>query len=55
MFGFIEDLAKAAVSVVTLPVAIVADVVTLGNDSYTEDALNDVVDNLKNAIKPDAK
>ena len=30
MFGLIESLAKAAVGVVTLPVAVVADVITLG-------------------------
>ena len=30
MFGMIESLAKAAAAVVTVPVALVADVVTLG-------------------------
>lgn len=30
MFGMIESLAKAAAAVVTVPVAVVADVVTLG-------------------------
>lgn len=30
MFGMLESLAKAAVAVVTVPVAVVADVVTLG-------------------------
>lgn len=30
MFGLIEGLAKAAVGVVTIPVAVVADAVTLG-------------------------
>jgi hypothetical protein len=59
MFGFLEDIAKAAVSVVTLPVAVVADVVTLGGelndkrgDTYTEDAISDVMGNLKNATTP---
>lgn len=61
MFGFIESLAKAAVSVVTVPVAVVADVITLGgslNDKdqpYTADALEDLVDNLKDATKPDRR
>lgn len=59
MFGMIESLAKAAVAVVTVPVAVVADVVTLGgslNDKdqpYTADAVSDLFENLKNATKPD--
>lgn len=58
MFGFIEDLAKAAVSVVTVPVAVVADVVTLGgsltdkDEPYTAIAVSDLVKNLENATKP---
>lgn len=59
MFGFLEDIAKAAVTVATLPVAVVADVVTLGGelndkggDTYTEDNLADLMDNIKNATTP---
>jgi len=56
MFG---DLFKAVVGVITVPVAIVADVVTLGGvltdkgQTYTADAVSDVVKNLENATKPD--
>lgn len=59
MFGMIESLAKAAASVVTVPVAVVADVVTLGgsltdkDQPYTADAVGDLVDNLKDATKPE--
>lgn len=58
MFGMFEDLAKAALSVVTVPVSVVADVVTLGgaltdkDESYTLEALSDLLDNLKNATTP---
>lgn len=59
MFGLIEGLAKAAMGVVTIPVAVVADAVTLGgslNDKqspYTADAVADVVKNLQNATNPE--
>jgi hypothetical protein len=58
MFGMLESLAKAAVGVVTVPVALVADVVTLGGACtdrerpYTADAVSDVVKNLEDAAKP---
>ena len=58
MFGLLESLAKAAVAVVTVPVAIVADVVTLGgsltekDQPYTADAVGDLVDNLRDATRP---
>jgi len=61
MFGMLESLAKAAVAVVTVPVAVVADVVTLGgsltdkDQPYTADAVGDLVDNLKDATRPDRK
>ncbi len=61
MFGMIESIAKAAVAVVTVPVAVVADVVTLGgaltdkDQPYTADAASDLVDNLKDATKPERK
>jgi len=57
----IESLAKAAAAVVTVPVAVVADVVTMGgvltdkDQPYTADAVGDLVDNLKDATKPDRK
>ena len=57
----LESLAKAAVAVVTVPVAVVADVVTLGgsltdkDQPYTADAVGDLVDNLKDATRPDRK
>lgn len=58
MFGLLEDLTKAAVSVVKLPVAVVADAVTLGGSltdqrkPYTAQAAEDLVKNLDNASKP---
>jgi hypothetical protein len=58
MFGFLEDVVKAATAVVTVPVGIVADVVTLGGaltdkqDTYTGEALSDFIANLGNAAKP---
>ena len=59
MFGLIQSLAKAAVGVVTLPVAVVADVITLGgaltdkDEPYTASAASDIVKNLSDATKPD--
>lgn len=58
MFGFLESLAKAATAVVTVPVAVVADVVTLGgaltdkDEPYTATAVSDFVQNLEDAAKP---
>lgn len=58
MFGMLESLAKAAVGVVTVPVAVVADVVTLGgsltdkDEPYTASAVSDVVQNLADATNP---
>jgi hypothetical protein len=58
MFGFIESLAKAALGIVTVPIAIVADVVTLGGTvidkdrPFTADAVSDVVKNLEDATSP---
>jgi hypothetical protein len=51
-----ESLLKAVVGVVTLPVAAVADVVTLGGtlsnqDSYTATAAKNVLKNLEEATK----
>ena len=59
MFGMLTSLAKAATAVVTVPVAVVADVVTLvglltdERDPYTAEAVADFVDNLIDASKPD--
>lgn len=58
MFGILESLAKAATAVVTVPVAAVADVVTMGgvltdkDKPYTAEALKDLMDNLKDAATP---
>ena len=58
MFGMLESLVKAATAVVTVPIAVVSDVVTMGgaltdkDKPYTTEALEDLVDNLKDATKP---
>lgn len=58
MFGILEGLAKAVVStVVELPVAVVADVVTLGgvitdkNQPYTVTACSNIVRNIGKAVE----
>ncbi len=59
MSGFFESLAKAAIGVVTVPVAAVADIVTLGgvltdkDKTYTGEAASDILKNLKNATRPE--
>lgn len=61
MFGMLESLAKAAAAVVTVPIAVAADVVTMGgaltdkNQPYTADAVSDLVENLKDATKPERR
>ena len=58
MFDLLNSLAKAAVGVVVAPVAVVADVVTLGgtladkNEPYTATAVKEVMQNLANATNP---
>lgn len=58
MFGMLGSLAKAAVAVVEIPVAVAADVVTLGgsvNDKdqpYTATAVEHLVENVQNAADP---
>ena len=58
MFG---DLLKAAVGVVTLPLAVVKDTVTLGGTladnekSAIAESLKDIEQNIKNATKPEGK
>lgn len=58
MLGMLGDLAKAAVGVVIeTPIAVVADVVTLGgaltdkDQPYTATALEKVMENVENATK----
>lgn len=59
MFGFISDTLRTAVSVVAVPVAAVADVVTLGGtltdrkESYTAQSLERVGDNVEKLTKVD--
>lgn len=54
----LTSLTKAAVAVVATPVAMVADIVTLGGtltdrkESYTEEMLDNVKDNLDEALDP---
>lgn len=58
MFGMLESLAKAAVSVVRLPVSVAADVVTMGGAltdrkrTYTGENASDLIENLENATDP---
>ena len=58
MFGMLGDLVKAAVGVVIeTPIAVVADVVTMGgvltdkDQPYTATALEKVMENVENATK----
>jgi hypothetical protein len=57
MFGIIESLAQAAVSVAKLPIDVAADVVTMGgvmtdkDKPYTAEGLEDLMRNLKAAVK----
>ena len=60
MFGILGDLTKAVVGVVVeTPIAIAADVLTLGgsitdkNEPYTATALKGVMKNVENATKPE--
>lgn len=59
MFGLVSSLTKATLGVATTPVALVADVVTMGGaltdkeQPYTADALADILKNLENATDPD--
>ncbi len=58
MFGFLESTLKAATSVVSVPVSIAADAVTLGGAltgkvrPYTADACSDLVKNVQDMTKP---
>lgn len=59
MFNLLSDLTKAAVGVVSLPVTLAADAVTLGGSltdkkqPYTGTALEEILKNLENAAKAD--
>ena len=60
MFGILGDLTKAVVGVVVeTPIAIVADVVTMGgavnerHEPYTATAIKNVMKNVENATKSD--
>ena len=60
MFNILEGLAKAVVGVVVeTPVAVVADMVTMGglltdkDKPYTATALKNVIENIENATKPE--
>ena len=59
MFGIFESVAKAAIGVVSLPVSIAADVVTLGgaltdkDTPYTVKNVEDIVENLENVVDPE--
>ena len=58
MFG---ELLKATIGVVTTPISLAADVITLGGSltdkdkPYTAQQLEDVYKNLQDAIKPDSR
>lgn len=58
MFGMLESLVKAAAAVITVPVAVAADVVTLGgalsdkDEPYTATEVSKFVKNLEDITKP---
>lgn len=58
MFGLLESTLKVAASAVSVPVAIAADVATLGgaltdkDRPYTADACSDLVKKLQDMTKP---
>ena len=58
LFDIAESLTKAAVNVVTLPVSVAADLITLGgtcvgkDETYTGETISDLIDNLKDAGSP---
>lgn len=60
MFGLLTNTAKAALGIVTLPLDVAADVVTLGGSltdkrqPYTAQKLGQVFDNLEEAIDPNS-
>ncbi len=57
MFGLIENLAKAAIGVVTLPISIISDVPKVfdpfdNTKTRTGTNVDSILDNLEKAIKP---
>lgn len=58
LFDTLGSLTKAVVNVVTVPVSVAADVVTLGGSltdkdkPYTAETISDLVQNLKDAGSP---
>lgn len=58
MLNFAESLLRASVAAVRIPVAVVADTVTMGgvltdrDESYTAGAAKDLVKNLEDAARP---
>ena len=58
MLNFAESLLRAGVAVVRLPVAVVADTITMGghltdrDEPYTASAAKDLVRNLEDAASP---
>ncbi len=57
MFGLLENLAKAAIGVVTLPVSIVSDIPKVfdpydNTQTRTGTNVDSILDNLEKAVKP---
>lgn len=57
MFGLFEDLAKAALGVVTLPISIVSDIPKVfdpfdNTKTRTGTNIDSILDNLEKAVKP---
>lgn len=59
MLGMLANLTKAAVGIATAPIAIAADIVTLGgsltdkNEPYTATQMRQVVKSVEKAVDPD--
>lgn len=59
MFDILKSVTKAAISVAVTPIAVAADVVTIGgavqdrDEPYTATALKSIAENLGDAIDPD--
>lgn len=58
MFGFLEDIGKAALGIVTLPLALAEDItdtvgLTEGTASNTKQRVIDIQRNVENSVKPD--
>ncbi len=57
MFGFLENIAKAAVGVVVLPVTLVADIPKVfdpfdNTETHTSKNVSNILENLEKAVKP---